>query len=187
MLFSRLPHTVDNSSGQASPSSAVANTVGDRYEHVTPPKIDEEDARHFIKPTTSQDSEIAGGSFERQMYRWQPSYLRVAPLCGLLALFLVLLQIIASGAILAASNHKPVDSWKYQPSVYIAILTAISNKAIAFAALQGAVVTFWLKALQGTTLGALHRDWAYGCYMPCPLVWCTILTGALQGCMYTKQ
>ncbi|KAK3054603.1 hypothetical protein LTR09_004332 [Extremus antarcticus] len=70
--------------------------------------------------------------------------------------------IFASYGILRASHGDPVTSWKYQPSVYLAILTAMSNKTLAFACVQGTVVTFWLHALRGTTLGDLHRDWSYG-------------------------
>lgn len=44
----------------------------------------------------------------------------------------------------------------------LAILTVISNGAISFALTQGAIVSFWLRALRGTTLVDLHRDWAYG-------------------------
>ena len=36
---------------------------------------------------------------------------------------------------------------------------------MAFAAVQGTVVTFWLRALRGTTLGQLHRDWGYGVFL----------------------
>ena len=64
-----------------------------------------------------------------------------------------------------ASNGDAVVHWKYQPTVYLAILTAISNKALAFAAVQGTVVTFWTRALQGTTLAQMHRDWSYGLHV----------------------
>jgi hypothetical protein len=47
-----------------------------------------------------------------------------------------------------------------------------SNKALAFAAIQGTVITFWLRALRGTTLGQMHRDWSYGLY-----VWQAIVFG----------
>jgi hypothetical protein len=43
--------------------------------------------------------------------------------------------------------------------VWQAVLTAISNRALQFAIFQGTIVTFWRKAVQGTTLGDLHRDW----------------------------
>ena len=102
---------------------------------------------------------------EPEMLPWRPSVLRVLPLMGLASLTFTGLQIIASYAVLAASNGDEVQTWKYQPTVYLAILTAISNKTLAFAAVQGAVVTFWLRVLRGTTLGQMHRDWSYAAYV----------------------
>ena len=93
---------------------------------------------------------------------WAPSLIRAGPLFGLAALLFAILQMIASYAILQASHHDAVANWKYQPTVYLAILTAISNKALAFAVLQGAVITWWLKGIKGTTLAAMHHDWGYG-------------------------
>ena len=95
----------------------------------------------------------------RRHVHWRPSFFHVGPLIGLLALLFALLTIFASFGVLNASNGKPVASWQLQPNVYLAILTAVSNKALAFAVIQGTVVTFWLNALSGTTLGELHRTW----------------------------
>ena len=93
---------------------------------------------------------------------WRPSILRIGPLAGLAALLLSFAQIFAAYGVLKGSDGALVTSWKWQPTVYIAILSAVSNKALAFAAVQGTVVTFWLRVLHGTTLGQLHRDWSYG-------------------------
>lgn len=90
---------------------------------------------------------------------WRPSIFRIGPLTGLLALLFAFLQIFASYAVLKASDKATISTWEYQPTVYLAILVAISNKALAFAAIQGVAVTFWLRALKGTTLRQLHRDW----------------------------
>lgn len=90
---------------------------------------------------------------------WRPSFLRPGPLVGLAALLLAFLQILASYAILAASNGDIVGDWEVQPTVYLAVFTAFGNKAMAFATIQGGIVTFWSRALKGTTLGQLHRDW----------------------------
>ena len=96
---------------------------------------------------------------------WKPSLLRIGPLVGLFAICFAVLQIIASYAVLKTSHHDAVANWKYQPTVYLAILTAISNKALAFAVVQGTVITWWLKAVRGTTLNAMHQDWANGLFL----------------------
>ena len=93
---------------------------------------------------------------------WRPSLLRAGALSGLGALLIALALVFAAYAILKASDGQPTADWKYQPTVYLALFTAVSNKCMAFAAVQATVVTFWLRALMGTTLGQLHRDWAYG-------------------------
>lgn len=67
---------------------------------------------------------------------WTPSFLRIGPLAGLLALLFSFLQIFASYAVLATSDGHLVTEWQYQPSVYLAIWTGISNKALAFAVVQ---------------------------------------------------
>ncbi len=92
---------------------------------------------------------------------WSPSILRIGPLIGLGALVLGLCQIVAAYAVLKASDGEPTVNWQYQPTVYLAVLTAISNKALSFAFVQGAVVTWWRKAIRrnGTTLADMHRDW----------------------------
>lgn len=118
------------------------------------------------------DSSISNGDHippkeicKLDMLPWRPSFLRVLPLMGLASLGYTGLQIFASYAVLAASNGDAVSNWRYQPTVYLATLTAISNKTLAFAAVQGAVVTFWLRVLRGTTLGQMHRDWSYASYV----------------------
>ena len=102
---------------------------------------------------------LSQSSNEPRRVTWRPSLFQVGPLVGLVALLLACLQILASGAVLAGSDGDAVANWKLQPAVYLAVLTAISNEAVAFAAIQGTVVTFWLRALEGTTLGQLRRDW----------------------------
>jgi len=70
---------------------------------------------------------------------WRPSLFRIAPLVGLAALLFAVLQIAASFAVLKASDGDAVVNWGYQPTVYLAILTAVSNKALSFAVIQGTV------------------------------------------------
>jgi hypothetical protein len=93
---------------------------------------------------------------------WRDLLNLVGPVSGLAAIVLAVIQLVASYAVLQASHGALVSTWKWQPQVYLAILTAVANKALAFAVVQGTVVTWWLHALQGTTLARMHRDWSYG-------------------------
>ena len=120
-------------------------------------------AGHEVSSLSESDAAPPGKSIgNSQSLGWIPSILRLGPLVGLLALSFSALQVFASYAVLKGSDGDAVENWKYQPTVYLAILTAISNKALAFAMVQGTVITFWLRALRGTTLVQLHSDWAVG-------------------------
>ena len=115
------------------------------------------------KSTNNLDSTTIGEyAIPTRRIIWRPYMLRLGPLAGLAALLFAFLETFAAYAVLKASDGDPVTNWEYQPTVYLAILTATSNKALAFAVVQGTVVTFWLRALSGTTLIQLHRDWAFG-------------------------
>ncbi|KAK5174063.1 uncharacterized protein LTR77_001143 [Saxophila tyrrhenica] len=119
--------------------------------------------------TLSTDTEkgpyVTTHPLEQHRINWRPSFLRIAPLVGLGALLFAVLSTVASFAILKASDGDAVADWKYQPTVYLAILTALSNKALSFAVVQGTVVTWWLKALAGTTLKDMHEDWGVGQFL----------------------
>lgn len=101
-------------------------------------------------------------SSEQADRTWQTKFFRLGPLLGISALAYLLLSIPAAAAILATSDRKPVDSWKVEPHVYLGLLTALGNKCLGFAVAQGAIITWWLRALQGSTLEKLHQDWAMG-------------------------
>ncbi|KAK5172819.1 uncharacterized protein LTR77_002939 [Saxophila tyrrhenica] len=98
-------------------------------------------------------------------YTWKGSLIRAGPLAGVASLVFAILQIFASFAVLAASNKQPVSSWTFQPTVYLAVLTVLSNKLLAFAAVQGTVISWWRSAIRGTSLGQLHRDWGMGLHV----------------------
>ena len=83
------------------------------------------------------------GAQEWQSTSWIPSIIRAGPLIGLCAITFSILQIFGSYTVLKTSDGDATTNWKYQPTVYLAILTAISNKALAFAMIQGTVITFW--------------------------------------------
>lgn len=95
---------------------------------------------------------------------WRPSIVQIGPLVGIAALLLGVAQVIAAFGVLVAADGDRVSNWKIQPTVYLAVLTAISNKALSFAVIQGTIVTWWLKASRsgGTTLAQMQRDWGYG-------------------------
>lgn len=80
----------------------------------------------------------------------------------LLALTVALLSLLSSMAILLGSNGRPTSTWKYQPSVYLAIITAVTNTALALALSQALAVAWWRVASQDATYKTLHQQWALG-------------------------
>lgn len=93
---------------------------------------------------------------------WRPAFWRIRPLSGLIAIGIIICCIFANLGILFASNHAPTESCRYQPSAYLAIMTAISNLALRFASFQGLVVAWWYRASAGSTIKKLQQDWQAG-------------------------
>ena len=98
---------------------------------------------------------------------WLAGKTKQLPLVPLLAALIVLLSTAATVMVLVASEGKPVDEWpgrnhSVQPSVLIAIFVAIANTVLPFLLFQGVQRAWWCKALEGATIGDLHRYWSYG-------------------------
>lgn len=114
-----------------------------------------------ISPTTTNPSE-SGVSVLPRRYRWRPTFWRVRPLLGVVALLTAITCLLLSLAILKASNGDPTYNWSFQPTVYLAIATAISNAALQCALSQAAPISWWYKALRGSTVKDLELDWEAG-------------------------
>lgn len=114
--------------------------------------------------TSPETDNLSVYTSEASTVSWRPSILRIGPLVGIAALLFAVAQVIAAYAVLVAADGDRISHWKIQPTVYLAVLTAISNKALSFAVIQGTVITWWLKASRsdGTTLAQMQRDWGYG-------------------------
>ena len=94
---------------------------------------------------------------------WKQSYWRYGPITGIACIVLAVFSLLASLAVLLASNNQPQSAWKWKPATYIAIFTAISNQAIRYAAMQGVVVSWWGTAIrQPASLQRLHQEWEAG-------------------------
>jgi hypothetical protein len=82
---------------------------------------------------------------------WNPSFIRLGPLSGLVALCVALSSLLASLGILVGSNGAPLSSWTAPPSTYLAICTAVANLAMRYACIQGVVIAWWYRASKGST------------------------------------
>lgn len=93
---------------------------------------------------------------------WHPSPIRRLPWLGLSALLGTVLGIMASIAILMASNGQPTDVWSLQPKVLLAIASTITNILLHLALSEGARIAWWRCAMKdNTTIADLHRYWSF--------------------------
>ena len=105
---------------------------------------------------------------------WQSTFWRWSPHLGVGSLIFVLLNIPASAIVLATSNGPMIENWSISPNVWLASFVGVGNKALAFAALQGSGIAWWLRAIDGTTMERLHRDWSHG---PGAEIWAILTSG----------
>lgn len=71
-------------------------------------------------------------------------------------------SILASLGVLIGSQGAPTSSWRAEPSIYIAAFTAIANLSVRYACVHGVVITWWTRAIRGSSVAKLHQDWRHG-------------------------
>ena len=98
---------------------------------------------------------------------WIPGIRRRLPWIALLAAVGVVIAIVSTLVVLVNSHGKPIDSWPdhrrpIQPTVLVAVFTAIANTLLRYLLAEGVQLSWWTKALDGATVGDLHRYWSFG-------------------------
>ncbi|KAF7184982.1 hypothetical protein HII31_13605 [Pseudocercospora fuligena] len=98
---------------------------------------------------------------------WKPSRWSNVPWFGLLAWVGAILATIGTVVVLTTSNLKPTDEWpskstQVQPTVLLAVLTALANTFSRFALSEGATIAWWTAVLRGGTINHLHQVWSQG-------------------------
>ncbi|KAK8024374.1 hypothetical protein PG993_012440 [Apiospora rasikravindrae] len=80
--------------------------------------------------------------------------------------------------VIAAADQTRTDSWGVSPTVLLAILGPLGSMFLQYALSCGTAITWWKSALDGTTLGTLHRQWDHGTG-----VWAAITSGRHADCI----
>ncbi|KAH8811077.1 hypothetical protein F5884DRAFT_781116 [Xylogone sp. PMI_703] len=93
--------------------------------------------------------------------QWSPGFIKHIPYRGILALFGCLAGIIASIAVIVASDGQPTSNWRMSPPVYLAFFIAATNMLARFAFNEGAKIAWWYKAIRGGTVSDLHDHWTH--------------------------
>lgn len=92
-------------------------------------------------------------------------FLELLGVCHILVFLVLLAVLLCAGAdavILYKPDGKEVDTWKFSPSVLLAILSEKANVCLEFARSEGVIIAWWRKALRGGTLYGLSRYWESG-------------------------
>ena len=93
---------------------------------------------------------------------WEPGLSKL-PYRGLGALFLSVAGVVVAIIVLLVSDGADVNRWRFQPSVYVAIASTVTNVTVAYALMEGVSISWWHKATKdGTNVADLHRIWACG-------------------------
>jgi hypothetical protein len=127
------------------------------------------EAHHADSDDINNNAAIAGQKLEAAHEAasslcepWEPGVLARLPWQALLSLIGVVLGLVAVIFVLVYSDGKAIDDWYWQPSIYLAIATAVINPFLLYCLSSGATIWWWRQASAGTTLRALHQSWAYG-------------------------
>ncbi|KAK5695177.1 hypothetical protein LTR97_008683 [Elasticomyces elasticus] len=124
----------------------------------------------FVPSPTTQDPTkatrtfpILGQIFDRRLEQaWNASVLSIRPLLGLLALIVSIACMLVSLAILLASDDQPVTDWTVQPTVYLAIASALANTALGFSRFYAVPLAWWYSVSRGNSIKDLERQWEAG-------------------------
>ncbi|KAK5168299.1 uncharacterized protein LTR77_006868 [Saxophila tyrrhenica] len=89
---------------------------------------------------------------------WQPSVLQIKPIAGIMALCVTISCACAALMVLIISDGEPIESWPVQPTVYLAIASALANSSLALARMEAIPISWWFSASRGRTIGSLERQ-----------------------------
>lgn len=94
---------------------------------------------------------------------WKAGVWHRLPLSGLLALIAALVATAAMVAVIAASDGMPIDSWRFQSTVYLSISYTVANIALRFTLSEAVRIAWWAKAVGGDVkVRDLHNIWSFG-------------------------
>ena len=116
----------------------------------------------IVDDPASSHVHVLLNSKEEEQNLWRPGLCQSSVVPGFGALCITLLCTIGSIVVLRLSDGKSVSSWSIQPTVWLALASALSNSSLRFAFSQGVTISWWGKVLGGGTLRELHQHWDYG-------------------------
>jgi len=89
--------------------------------------------------------------FKGTPHRWQSGLLARLPWRAILSLLGALLGVAGPAAFLVYSSQSPVSDWEFQPTVYLAIVSTLTNILLHLALSEGANVAWRVQAVTKPT------------------------------------
>lgn len=94
---------------------------------------------------------------------WHPGGFARLPWVAFGALLGAIGGIVGSIAVLVVSDGTPIAEWYFQPTVYLSIISTITNIMVHYALAEGVTTAWWTRALQSNTqMSDLHQYWKAG-------------------------
>ncbi|KAH8778373.1 hypothetical protein F5882DRAFT_501781 [Hyaloscypha sp. PMI_1271] len=94
---------------------------------------------------------------------WKPGVYARLPWSAFAALVGAVGGVVGSVAVLVVSNGKPISDWTVQPTVYLSIISTLTNLMVHYALAQGVTIAWWTRALKpDTKISHLHQYWETG-------------------------
>ncbi|KAF2626069.1 hypothetical protein BU25DRAFT_449747 [Macroventuria anomochaeta] len=113
-----------------------------------------------------ETAEVNGDDSSEDGIDWKPGFRQQFPWIGFSGLVIIIVATSMAVAVLGASNNERVKDWPFtrfpiQPNVLINIANQFQNLGLITFISQGLAIAWWRKAMQGSSLGTLHRNHAY--------------------------
>lgn len=120
-------------------------------------------------PTVLVRSDSGGSSSSKEEHQqtWRPGFWHQFPTTGIGALVGIIICSVCAVVIIATSNGKAKSEWKLHaaPNVLVNIFSAVASVLVTMAVGQGIAISWWRRAMRGTTVQDLHFSWSFGSSM----------------------
>jgi hypothetical protein len=104
-----------------------------------------------------------GADRKPRLSTWRTGFWRRFLHTGVIALIAATIASISMVYIIRTSDGQPIASWRYQPTVCLAISYTIANMTLQCTLARAVTIAWWTKALKGDAkVQDLHNIWSYG-------------------------
>lgn len=108
-------------------------------------------------------SESSKGEYRTAQFAWKTGFWLRFPRTEVLSLLSAAIASSFMVHIVTLANNQPINSWRFQPTVYLSITYTIANIALQYALARAITIAWWVKALKGDAkIRDLHTIWASG-------------------------